>query len=173
MSKAGSSKEPQSAAALSLEIVVEDERWGGEAGLQARVDAVAPKIATHPDARLQGAVLATLVLADDAMVQDLNKRFRGQDKPTNVLSFPAGDVGMPVEGERHLGDVILAYETVVREAEAGALTLDHHLVHLIVHGVLHLAGHDHIDERDAVVMEDTETAILATLGIADPYAELD
>lgn len=160
-------------ASLVLELVLEDERWGDEAVLQRRLDEIAPKIAAHPAARIIDRMIATVVLADDAVVRDLNARFRHQDKATNVLSFPAGEtVGGDADEPVLLGDVILAYETVEREAETDGVTRDHHLAHLVVHGVLHLVGHDHIDEGEATVMEAVETTILATLGIGDPYAEL-
>ena len=160
-------------ASIVLELVLEDERWGDEAVLQRRLDEIAPKIAAHPAARIVDRMIATVVLADDAVVRDLNARFRHQDKATNVLSFPVGGAVGGGDAPVHLGDVILAFETVEREAQADALTLDQHLVHLVVHGVLHLVGHDHVGEADAALMEGAETAILATLGIADPYAEID
>ena len=105
----------------------------------------------------------SLVLADDATVRALNKQWRRQDKPTNVLSFPGGDPIM-------LGDVIVAFETVRREAADQGKTLGDHLSHLVVHGVLHLLGHDHVQDCDADVMEGLERRVLAGLGIADPYA---
>lgn len=122
-----------------------------------------------------GAVVSVL-LSDDRTVQDLNRAWRGQDKPTNVLSFPAtatraGETpraefaGVPLE----LGDIALALETCEREAASGGKPLDHHVAHLTVHGVLHLLGYDHIDDADAERMEALETAILARLGVADPY----
>ena len=125
---------------------------------------------------LDGAELS-LVLGDDALVRDLNRRWRGQDKATNVLSFSGLDEapgsspssrsnpGAP----RLLGDVVLAFETVAAEAAAQGKSLDHHLAHLIVHGVLHLLGHDHEDDAEAERMEALERAILAGLRIADPY----
>ncbi len=113
----------------------------------------------------------SLVLADDAMVQDLNRRYRGQDKPTNVLSFAAlDDQPLPPDGPILLGDVVLAYETTVGEAAADGKPLTHHLSHLVVHGVLHLLGHDHTDDAEAEEMEAVERTILAALGIPDPYA---
>ncbi|WP_112661991.1 rRNA maturation RNase YbeY [Microvirga flavescens] len=118
----------------------------------------------------------SLLLADDARVQELNRDFRGKDKPTNVLSFPAPEPPEGFDGgnfgPRHLGDIALAYETLVREAEAEAKPLAHHYAHLIVHGVLHLLGYDHEVEEDAQIMEALEVKALATLGIDDPYRDM-
>jgi probable rRNA maturation factor len=102
-----------------------------------------------------------LVLADDRLQQRLNREFRGRDKPTNVLSFD----GSPAA----LGDVVLALETVAAEARAQRKTLADHVAHLVVHGVLHLTGHDHETGAEARRMERLEVEILARLGIADPY----
>jgi probable rRNA maturation factor len=114
----------------------------------------------------------SVVLADDDFVQGLNRQFRGQDKPTNVLSFPAESFEAgEAEGEpAPLGDVIIARQTLLREAEAeGKAPLDH-LRHLIVHGTLHLLGFDHDDDDEAECMEAVERLALASLGVADPYA---
>lgn len=118
----------------------------------------------------QGVAEVSIVLADDDMVQNLNHKFRDQDKPTNVLSFPLGDDGIaPGNGGRLLGDVILAFETTQREAAEQAKSLVAHTSHLVVHGVLHVLGFDHEDRHDAEDMEALEREILATLNIADPY----
>lgn len=103
------------------------------------------------------------MLTDDDEVRQLNARWRGQDKPTNVLSFPAGDAVL-------LGDVVLAFETVEREAAAQGKRFGDHLSHLVVHGALHLIGYDHVKAGDAAAMEALERRVLAGLGIADPYA---
>lgn len=113
----------------------------------------------------------TLVLTDDSEMRELNAVWRGKDSSTNVLSFPAGahpDIGTgePVP----LGDIVLAAETVRAEAEEQGIALADHLTHLVVHGVLHLLGHDHESDDEAEAMESLETAILASLGVADPYA---
>lgn len=108
-----------------------------------------------------------IVLAGDGLVRRLNREFRGQDKPTNVLSFAERDGGMAAG----LGDVVLARGTVAREARAQGKALADHMIHLVVHGVLHLLGHDHVVRRAALRMEALEVAVLAGLGIADPYAE--
>ena len=107
----------------------------------------------------------TLLLTDDATVRKLNARFRQQDKPTNVLSFPA-----PHNPEHFLGDVALAYGVCVREAAEQGKPLAHHLQHLVAHGVLHLLGYDHEDDDEAEAMEGLERVVLAGLGVPDPYA---
>ena len=113
----------------------------------------------------------TLTLTDDLAVQALNKAHRGKDKPTNVLSFPAYDPNDPhVPGEViHLGDIVLAYETITHEAMEQNKSFEDHLTHLIVHGSLHLLGYDHEDDTEAQVMEALEIKILSTLGIKNPY----
>ncbi|MHA1564559.1 MAG: rRNA maturation RNase YbeY [Alphaproteobacteria bacterium] len=114
----------------------------------------------------------SILLADDDRLRQLNHTYRGLDRPTNVLSF--GGEPMPVElanGVPHLlGDVAIAAQTTDREARAAGKTLAAHLSHLVVHGTLHLLGHDHDNDTDATTMEALERRILARLGIADPYA---
>ena len=108
----------------------------------------------------------TIVLGGDALVHRLNRDFRGKDKPTNVLSFPAGSSLAP---EQPLGDVVIALETTRAEARAAAKPLADHLAHLVMHGVLHLLGHDHERPGPARRMERLEVQLLAGFGIADPY----
>jgi probable rRNA maturation factor len=110
----------------------------------------------------------SLCLADDAALQALNLSWRGIDKPTNVLSFPAAP-GRPGEAPT-LGDITLAYETLAREAEDLGVSLADHYRHLLVHGFLHLIGYDHETDAEAERMEALETRILTRLGVADPYA---
>ena len=115
----------------------------------------------------------SILLSDDATVRVLNRGYRGIDKPTNVLSFALQDEPEPSPAEEQpvvLGDVVLAFETCRHEADSEHRPLADHLSHLIVHGVLHLTGFDHRDEADAERMEDMERAVLARLGIPDPYA---
>lgn len=109
----------------------------------------------------------SLLFTDDSAMQDLNRRWRGMDRPTNVLSFPqAVTRGAP----GLLGDIILAAETVKREAALAEKPLEDHMAHLIIHGFLHLLGYDHEAEADAEKMEQLERVALASLGIQDPYA---
>jgi probable rRNA maturation factor len=116
---------------------------------------------------LEGAAIA-ISLADDSRVRAANRQWRARDKPTNVLSF-SGAPPERVGRAPFLGDVILAYETVAAEAAAEGKPLDHHMMHLVAHGVLHLIGYDHMTRAEAERMERLETAILAALGIPDPY----
>ena len=111
----------------------------------------------------------TVRLSGDRDVRRLNRDFRGKDKPTNVLSFPAGDAAPPRGAPLMLGDIVIAYGTVAREAAEQGKSIRDHLLHLVVHGVLHLLGHDHQRRAEAQRMEKLETALLAGFGIADPY----
>ncbi len=111
----------------------------------------------------------TLVLAGDAEMRDLNRVWRGKDAPTNVLSFPAD----AKHDRGFLGDIVIAYETALDEANERTISLPDHVSHLVVHGMLHLLGFDHEDDADAERMERIERIALAAIGIADPYAEAD
>lgn len=117
-----------------------------------------------------GAVVS-LALADDEILRRLNREHRATDRPTNVLAFPDGARAGPEPGAAlMLGDVVVALETAEDEAARGGRSLTDHLCHLVVHGVLHLLGYDHDDDREAEEMEMLERRALATLGIGDPYA---
>ncbi len=122
----------------------------------------------RPGAVPPGASEIGIVLSDDAAVRSLNKTHRGQDHPTNVLSFPVEADGGP-QGLRLLGDVVLARETLINEAGLAGKPIENHFSHLVVHGILHLLGFDHETERDAELMEAAEKAALAHLGMPDPY----
>jgi probable rRNA maturation factor len=114
---------------------------------------------------------ATLILSNDVNVADLNRLWRGKNQPTNVLSFPMDESYPLLESERRaLGDIILAYETVLCESRTQGKIFHDHVIHLLVHGMLHLLGYDHEIDHDAEEMEDCERGILARLGIQDPYS---
>jgi probable rRNA maturation factor len=156
---------------IAVDLIVADERWsaawpGAEAQVEQAVEAALAVAATgSSDPFLELAVR----LDGDAAMRELNRLWRGKDRPTNVLSFPSptGPAGAP----RHLGDIILAYDTVEKEADAEAKSLPAHATHLVVHGTLHLLGHDHEDEEAAEAMEALEIEALARLGVADPYQD--
>src|SRR5215470_15471182 len=119
------------------------------------------------------ATVIDITLTDDDEQRGLNRAWRGKDAPTNVLAFPAADPAMPVPAGAPLllGDVVLAFETVHREATEQEKPLADHLRHLVVHGVLHLLGHDHENAAEAAMMEAREIAILAELGVPNPYRD--
>ncbi len=110
------------------------------------------------------------MLTDDSAIRALNRTWRGFDAPTNVLSFPSGHLRAGGVSPPHLGDIVIAFQTVAREAKTEGKPFGQHLAHLAVHGYLHLIGHDHETARDARKMERLEPKILAQLDIPDPYA---
>ena len=138
-----------------------------EALARSAIDAAFAVAVKSPPAPME----VSLLLTDNAGIRELNRTWRGFDKPTNVLSFP-GPEGVAPHGVRHLGDIALAFETLDREAAEEGKSLADHLAHLIVHGTLHLLGYDHENEGEAEVMEALEVDALARLGIADPYRDM-
>lgn len=155
---------------IAVDIAVEAEAWGDEARWRPLAETVAAAVAARDELIVPEAAELSLVLTDDARIRVLNRDWRGFDKPTNVLSFPAADADDDDPGPL-LGDVVVAHETTAREAIDEARRFDDHFAHLLVHGLLHLFGFDHEDDAEAEEMEALETEILAGLGIADPYAE--
>jgi probable rRNA maturation factor len=163
---------------FSLETSLESGEWGDTQTLESLADtalrAAAMDLSVNeaqpfPDEPPE----VSLVLVDDATMTGINARWRQQAKPTNVLSFPAFPLnpgGMPGP---MLGDIILARETIEREARELGKPVDEHLTHLIVHGFLHLFGYDHIQAEDAEKMEAMETRILASLNLSDPYGDTE
>ncbi len=162
---------------MNLEITLEDERWLGLDELATRAIVAA---LDHCD--LDADLCEVSVLGcDDQRISELNAEFRDKSKPTNVLSWPAedlaadraGDTPPPPQpdftGEIALGDIAISYDTCVREAAEAGKDMDDHVVHLIVHGTLHLLGYDHIRDLDATLMEAVEVEILGKLGIDNPY----
>ena len=149
---------------LTAEILTDAEGW--HEALPQHHELTLKVLRSAAKDRCMGEV--SVLFTDDGRMAALNRDYRGQDKSTNVLSFPGG-------GDREttpvlLGDIVLAYETIEMEAGASCITLADHTSHLLVHGFLHLIGYDHQTDTEAAEMEALETSILAGLGIADPYA---
>ncbi len=153
---------------FAIDISAESEDWTRIPDLEAFVRRAAEAAMLDNEAPPSE---ISVVLSDDEHIRELNKHHRGMDKPTNVLSFPPARTKTPAGMPRFLGDVVLAFETVEREAAEETKPIEDHLAHLVVHGVLHLLGYDHEDEDEAETMEARERQILAKLGIPDPYAE--
>jgi probable rRNA maturation factor len=152
--------------------------WSGAAALPDLASRATAALEPYAPELANPRLSASLLFTSDAEVQALNREWRGKDKPTNVLSFPmltrAEVLFLAPEGPPVLlGDVALAHETCAREAAEKGVSIEHHAAHLVIHGLLHLAGYDHeISPEDAAEMEALETKALASMGIADPYGEL-
>jgi probable rRNA maturation factor len=159
---------------VTVDVLAESPLWEAEPDAEAVVRRAISQAAAVVDPNGPAAEVAVL-LCDDATIAALNARWRGRDEPTNVLSFPALQASDPMvsDGAVHLGDIAIANETVVREAREQGRTVSQHLAHLAVHGFLHLLGYDHQTDSEAEHMEGLERAILAALGISDPYAPHD
>ena len=160
---------PKRRTRLSIAVEVDDGDWSDMAAFEAMVAEVGAKLTDSlefPTAKAR----ACIALSSDEGVRILNKQFRSLDKPTNVLSFPGHNPIIHSRHELNLGDIILAEETLVREAAEMGIPVGHHFRHLLLHGLLHLMGYDHETDTEAAEMEALETAILAELGIPDPHA---
>jgi probable rRNA maturation factor len=169
MADAGPSpgQSPAAGASLAVEIVRREPAWTRAQTTDALLRRAA-RAALGAAPHLPGeAYRVTLVLTGDEEMRELNRVWRGQDKATNVLSFPA-DV---IRDRGFLGDLVLARETACKEADERGITLSNHVSHLVVHGMLHLLGFDHAEDEDADRMETLERAALASIDVADPYAE--
>ncbi len=155
---------------LTLALRIQAKRWRELADLRQRVaDATQAALAVAPVTPLEGAELS-LLMTDDKRIRVVNRDWRGFDNPTNVLSFPAAPPER-IAGSPVLGDIVLAYETIAREAQEEGKDFGDHVSHLVIHGLLHLLGEDHETPAQAERMEALEIAALAQLGIADPYAD--
>ena len=155
---------------LSLALVAEDGDWSRFGAIAASIERAGVALANAADVTIPDAAEACVVLGNDALVRRLNASYRGKDAATNVLAFAFQQPpGGPPAASAYLGDVVLAAETVLREAEAQAIEPAHHLQHLVVHGLLHLLGYDHATAAAAEQMERLETAVLASIGVGDPY----
>jgi probable rRNA maturation factor len=156
------------AASLAIDILVETSGWPPEDALTKIADAATTAAIASIGPKLADDAELSIVFTDDAHIRVLNGQYRGKDSATNVLSFPGASAKPGTFGPL-LGDLVLARETIAREAEEEGISVEHHLTHLLVHGFLHLLGYDHERDDEAVAMEALETAILADLGVADPY----
>lgn len=163
-----------------VDCVIEDSRWEAF-GIEALADRAVRQALAHLNLPATGFTLCVMA-CDDARIAALNADHRGNPKPTNVLSWPSDERAseepglapdLPTPGEaddpEHLGDIAIAYDTCTREAEEAGKPMADHVTHLVVHGFLHLLGYDHIEDADGDLMEGTETAILARMGLSDPY----
>lgn len=165
--------EPDKVSYLAVDVMRRCDLWGdvpGDAELTRAAQAAFAAASAAANCEI------SLVLTSDEEICALNKSWRGKDEPTNVLSFPLGerahgDAFVPLDNAlRPLGDVVLAFEIITREADMRKIEIGQHAAHLVVHGVLHLLGYDHANDSQAETMENLETRILATLGLPDPYA---
>jgi probable rRNA maturation factor len=155
---------------LHIDIAIDTEGWPDEETLERLARKAVGAAAAVAPLGMPAEAELSLVFTGDEKMRAINSQWRGMDKPTNVLSFPASDVTPGGMAEQMLGDIVFARETVEREAALEGKSFEDHLSHLMVHGFLHLFGYDHMNEDDARVMEGLESRALAQLGIADPYA---
>jgi probable rRNA maturation factor len=153
---------------LAIETRIDCPRWSALDGLDVLVAGSLQAALDESGDRLAEGAEVSLLFCDDAAIRELNRQFRGQDKPTNVLSFPGPE---PLEAALFLGDIAIAFETVAHEAQEQGKSLEQHCRHMIVHGFLHLLGYDHEDDEEAEAMEAMEIRILRRLGVDDPYRE--
>ena len=157
---------------VAVDVLVEADGWSAVPDAAAIVEAAVRAACAAAAPGLEPGTEVAVMLTDDAHIRVLNRDWRGKDKATNVLSFPAPDADAFQEAP-HLGDIAIAFETTQREAAEESKPIAHHLAHLAVHGALHLIGHDHEDGEEAEAMEATERRVLAGLGVPDPYAETE
>ena len=168
---------------MQIDLTLEDNDWA-PLNLQALADAATTQTFAHLNIDSSGCDIS-LLACSDARIADLNRDFRNIPSPTNVLSWPADDLAADhpgatptrpqpdILGELSLGDIAIAFGTCEREADQAGKPMADHVTHLIVHGVLHLLGYDHIRDPDATLMERLETEILGNMGMDDPYRDID
>ncbi|WP_246666157.1 rRNA maturation RNase YbeY [Aquamicrobium sp. LC103] len=154
---------------VEIDIAVEAGGWPDEATLSALASQAVAGACAHLGLGAGTPTELSLLFTDDTHIKVLNRDWRGKDKPTNVLSFPAFDVAPGDALPPMLGDIVLAFETISAEAALEEKPFNHHLTHLVVHGFLHLLGYDHETSEDAEEMEALERQVLARLAIPDPY----
>lgn len=168
--KTPASSGAEDAIELDIDLMVEAGEWPGEEALQALVGRAVPVALAEAGVDSAEGVELSLVFTDDESIRKLNAEWRGKDKATNVLSFPAFPVEPGDPLPPMLGDIVLAAETVAREAVLENKPLESHITHLVIHGLLHLIGYDHETDAEAEEMEGLERRALARLAIPDPYA---
>lgn len=156
--------------AIAVDILIESPLWGAEDDWRGAIETAVAAAAEDADAAIVTESELSVVLTDDASIRLINREHRGIDRPTNVLSFPQDDPEADAYGPL-LGDIVVAHETVRREAEEEGIPFADHLAHMMIHGFLHLVGYDHMTDAEAEEMEGLESAILGRLGMADPYAD--
>lgn len=162
---------------ITIEMTIEAGDWGSEEAIRMEVDRAIEAAMAIGRFDLPPYAELSLVLTDDAHIRELNRTWRGKDKATNVLSFPAGEQHEADVSDDYadppllLGDIVVARETLIREAGEEGKSVADHFAHLLVHGFVHLMGYDHEDDGEAEEMEALEADILAHLGIANPYAD--
>lgn len=157
---------------VELEVSLDDDAWGDLCpGAEALAESAALAALAEVAPAAEAALAVGLVLTNDSEQRRLNRRYRGIDAPTNVLSFALAEDAPPPGAPLLLGDVVLACETVAREAAEQNKPFADHLQHLVVHGILHLLGFDHENDTEAAIMERQEVEILARLGVPDPYRD--
>lgn len=149
--------------ALQMDLRVESKEWYRIPEL----DTICLKALEAGFENRKSDACVDVLLADNSVLESLNKTWRGKDSPTDVLSFPADE-----NSEGFLGDIAIAFGVAARDAEIGDKSLAAHLSHLLVHGLLHLLGHDHVEDNDAILMENLERAALERLGFEDPYSRI-
>jgi probable rRNA maturation factor len=155
-----------------LSTLVECDAWNQHEGFEVLASEVIAAAVAATNIKLAKGAEVSLLLCDDARIRDINREWRGLDKPTNVLSFPAAPRAMLAKSPA-VGDIAIAYETVARETVDEGKTFRDHYMHMVLHGFLHLLGYDHETDAEAEEMEALEISVLSALGVADPYATLD
>ena len=154
----------------SIDVIIESPSWERIGNLEQTAEDAIHAVLVETDTKILPQAEVSLLFCDDATIKKLNKTWRGKNQATNVLSFPSPG---RVDRRMMIGDIAIAFETTQAEALAEGKALQAHVIHLIVHGFLHLLGHDHEQAAEAEMMENVERRVLARLGVADPFAGAD
>ena len=165
---------PDNSAEIAIDIAVDSDQWKDIEAFEELAQKTSAIVTNWLEEREgirfpQVPMELSVLLTDDASIKEINSKWRMQNKATNVLSFPTKELNVGETPLPLLGDVIFAYETILREAEELTKSFEEHLTHLFIHGFLHLLGYDHINDTDAEQMERIETGILLSIGLSDPY----